>query len=306
MPVKIPNALPATKILTNENIFVITETRAETQDIRPLRILILNLMPTKEATETQLLRMLGNTALQVEIILMRTQTYIPTNTTAEYMEEFYKTFDEIKEEKFDGLIITGAPVENLPFEEVQYWVELTKIMDWAKEHVFSTFYICWGAEAGLYYHYGIDKYPLASKLSGIFRHRVLKRNTELLRGFDDIFSAPHSRYTDVAREDIEKVDELDILIDSERAGVYLVVSKDYEHIFVTGHCEYDRETLEKEYLRDMEQGLDVCQPENYYPGGDTTQTPLLTWRTHGMLLFSNWLNCVYQETPYDVAKIRKK
>lgn len=304
MPVRIPHTLPAAATLTAENIFVMTEMRAQTQDIRPLKILILNLMPTKEATETQLLRMLGNTPLQVDPVLMTTTSYIPTHTTKEYLQAFYYTFDEIKDQKFDGLIITGAPIEKLPFEEVQYWQELTEIMDWAKTHVFSTLYICWGAQAGLYYHYGVQKYPLEDKLFGIYRHRVLQKNTQLMRGFDDVFNVPHSRYTEIRRKDIEETKVLDILVDSEEAGVYLVVSKDYKHVFVTGHCEYDEETLEKEYLRDIEEGLDICPPANYYPGGDTTQKPLLTWRAHGNLLFSNWLNCVYQETPYDLNAIK--
>ena len=305
MPVKIPNALPATATLTEENIFVMTETRAQTQDIRPLRILILNLMPTKEETETQLLRLLGNSPIQIEPILLRTQSYTPKNTEAEYLQAFYQTFDQVKNEKFDGLIITGAPVEHMPFEAVEYWQELTDIMEWAKSHVFSTFHICWGAQAGLYYLYGIDKRELPKKLFGIYRHRVLEKNTPWLRGFDNVFNAPHSRYTEVIREDLEANNELEILVDSDEAGVYLVVSKDYEHVFVMGHCEYDADTLEKEYLRDVAQGLDTCPPENYYPGGDTTQPPLMTWRAHGNLLFLNWINYVYQETPYDVFDIKK-
>jgi len=306
MPVKIPNALPAATTLTNENIFVMTEQRAETQDIRPLKIAIVNLMPTKEATETQLLRVLGNTPLQVEPVFIRTETYTSTHASAEYMETFYRTFDEVKDEKFDGCIITGAPVEMMPFENVAYWDELKKLMDWANDNVFSTLYICWGAQAALYHNYGIQKYELAEKKFGIFRHKVLVKNSRLMRGFDDVFNMPHSRHTEVRREDIEKEPNLTIMAESEEAGVAIIVSNDRRQVFVTGHGEYDADTLEKEYLRDKNQGKPIKPPVNYYPGGDTTQPPMVTWRSHANLLYCNWLNYyVYQETPYDISKINK-
>jgi homoserine O-succinyltransferase len=307
MPVKIPNALPAAATLTEENIFVMTETRANTQDIRPLRIAIVNLMPTKEATETQLLRLIGNTPLQVEPVFIRTASYTPTHTSAEYLEAFYRTFDEVKNEKFDGCIITGAPVEHMDFEEVAYWDELVQLMDWANENVYSSFYICWGAQAALYHNYGIPKYPLAQKQFGVFRHRVLVKNAPLLRGFDDYFFAPHSRHTEIRREDIEKCPELCIMAESEEAGIFLVATPDGRQVFVTGHGEYDADTLEKEYLRDKNLGRPIQPPVNYYPGGDTTQAPVVSWRAHANLLFGNWLNyCVYQETPYDISKIQKR
>lgn len=304
MPVKIPNALPARATLAGENIFVMDETRAVAQDIRPLRIAVLNLMPAKEATETQLLRLIGNTPIQVEPVFLTTRSYVPTHTAPEYLDAFYQTFDQIKNRKFDGFIITGAPVEQMPFEQVQYWRELTEMMDWANENVFSTFYICWGAQAGLYYHYGIPKYDMDKKLFGVYRHRRLCRNNKLLRGFDDVFNAPHSRYTEIRREDVLKCDELEILSESDQAGVYIVASCDLRHVFVTGHSEYDAQTLEQEYLRDLQRGLNTAPPEHYYPGGDTTRKPHLTWRAHANLLFGNWLNyCVYQETPYDIESI---
>lgn len=306
MPVKIPNALPATATLTAENIFVITEDRAQTQDIRPLRIAIMNLMPTKEATETQLLRLLGNTPLQVDPVLLTTASYTPTHTAPEYLETFYSTFDQVRNERFDGLIVTGAPVEQMPFEEVQYWKELTELFEWSKTHVYSSFYICWAAQAALYYHYGIQKYELGYKLFGVYRHRTRVRNNRLLRGFDDVFNVPHSRYTGVHKEDIEKQKELQLLSDSDEAGLYLAANQDLTQIFATGHSEYDPDTLEKEYLRDVEKGLNVCAPENYYPGGDTRQPPLMTWRSHANLLFGNWLNCVYQDTPYDLSELEKR
>ncbi|MGI6150999.1 MAG: homoserine O-acetyltransferase MetA [Christensenellales bacterium] len=307
MSVKIPNALPAAATLTEENIFVMTETRANTQDIRPLRIAIVNLMPTKEATETQLLRLIGNTPLQVEPVFIRTASYTPTHTSAEYLEAFYRTFDEVKNEKFDGCIITGAPVEHMDFEEVAYWDELVQLMDWANENVYSSFYICWGAQAALYHNYGIPKYPLAQKQFGVFRHRVLVKNAPLLRGFDDYFFAPHSRHTEIRREDIEKCPELCIMAESEEAGIFLVATPDGRQVFVTGHGEYDADTLEKEYLRDKNLGRPIQPPVNYYPGGDTTQAPVVSWRAHANLLFGNWLNyCVYQETPYDISKIQKR
>lgn len=307
MPVKIPNALPAAATLTAENIFVMTETRANTQDIRPLRIAIVNLMPTKEATETQLLRLIGNTPLQVEPVFIRTASYTSTHTSAEYLETFYRTFDEVKHEKFDGCIITGAPVEQMEFEEVAYWDELVQVMDWANENVYSSFYICWGAQAALYHNYGIPKYPLPQKQFGVFRHRVLVNNAPLLRGFDDYFYAPHSRHTEIRREDIEKHPELCIMAESEEAGVFLVATPDGRQVFATGHGEYDADTLEKEYLRDKNLGRPIQPPVNYYPGGDTTKAPVVSWRAHANLLFGNWLNyCVYQETPYDINKIHKR
>ena len=307
MPVKIPNTLPAAATLTSENIFVMTEERATSQDIRPLRIAIVNLMPTKEATETQLLRVLGNTPLQVEPVFLRTASYTSTHTSEEYLQEFYKTFDQVRGEKFDGCIITGAPVEQMPFEEVAYWKELEEVMDWANEHVFSTLYICWAAQAALYHNYGIPKYPLPEKKFGVYRHRVLVKNCKLMRGFDDVFNAPHSRHTEVRRADIEKIPTLQILAESEEAGVFLIQSTDGRQVFVTGHGEYDADTLEKEFLRDKNAGKPIAPPVNYYPGGDISQPPMVTWRSHANLLYGNWLNYyVYQETPYDLAMIRRR
>lgn len=304
MPIKIPNALPATETLLSENIFVITETRAMTQDIRPLKIAIVNLMPTKIVTETQLARVLGNTPLQVELELIQTATHKSKNTSAEHMLSFYKSFGEIKNQKFDGMVITGAPVEHLPFEEVQYWDELCEIMEWSKTHVTSTLHICWGAQAGLYYHYGINKRPLEEKLFGIFPHVKERPRSILLRGFDDTFMAPHSRHTTVAREDIEAVDELKILASSPEAGVYIVSTDKGRQIFVTGHAEYDADTLKKEYLRDKNAGLPIKKPKNYFPGDDETKEPIVSWRSHANLLFSNWLNYfVYQTTPYNIEEI---
>lgn len=304
MPIQIPNNLPAASILQQENIFVMSENRAITQDIRPLEIVVLNLMPTKIVTETQLSRLLGNTPLQVRLELMHTKTHIAKNTAQEHLLTFYKTFDELKDRKFDGMVITGAPVENLPFEEVDYWQELCEIMEWSKTHVHSTFHICWGAQAGLYYHYGIDKHPLKEKLFGVFEHTRDYPRAILLRGFDDRFWAPHSRHTTVLREEIEAVPELKILASSKDAGVYAVMSKRGRHIFVTGHSEYDSDTLEKEYLRDKNAGLPIAVPKNYYPNDDDTQAPIVRWRGHANLLFSNWLNYfVYQTTPYDISSI---
>ena len=304
MPIQIPNNLPAASILQQENIFVMSENRAITQDIRPLEIVVLNLMPTKIVTETQLSRLLGNTPLQVRLELMHTKTHIAKNTAQEHLLTFYKTFDELKDRKFDGMVITGAPVENLPFEEVDYWQELCEIMEWSKTHVHSTFHICWGAQAGLYYHYGIDKHPLKEKLFGVFEHTRDYPRAILLRGFDDLFWAPHSRHTTVLREEIEAVPELKILASSKDAGVYAVMSKRGRHIFVTGHSEYDSDTLEKEYLRDKNAGLPIAVPKNYYPNDDDTQAPIVRWRGHANLLFSNWLNYfVYQTTPYDISSI---
>ena len=307
MPIKIPNELPAVKILEEENIFVMTETRAMTQDIRPLKILILNLMPTKVDTETQLSRLLGNTPLQVEIELIHTSSYHSKNTSEEHLLAFYKEFNDVKDRYFDGMIITGAPVEKMPFEEVQYWPELCEIMEWTKTHVNSTLHICWGAQAGLYYHYGINKYMLDEKLSGVYAHTVDYKRSILFRGFDDVFYVPHSRYTTVKREDIEAVPELRVLSSSEKAGVYTVASKGGKQIFITGHSEYDALTLNKEYTRDKLAGINPKVPENYFPDDDDTKAPLLTWRAHSTLLFTNWLNYfVYQTTPYDITEIKDK
>ncbi len=305
MPIKIPNQLPATKTLTDENIFVITETRALTQDIRPLKILLLNLMPKKIVTETQMARLLGNTPLQVELELIHTSTHHSRNTPEDHMLMFYKTFDDIKDKKYDGMIITGAPVEHLPFEEVEYWDELCTIMEWSKTHVTSTLHICWGAQAALYYHYGIDKHPLEKKLFGIFPHTVEHKRSILFRGFDEVFNVPQSRHTTVNREDIEAVPQLKILASSEQAGVYAVATKKGRQIFITGHSEYDATTLRDEYERDVAAGLPIEVPFNYFPDDDPTRTPPVTWRGHANLLFSNWLNYfVYQTTPYDLDQIK--
>lgn len=304
MPIKIPVNLPAAKVLQEENIFIINENRAVTQDIRPLRILILNLMPTKIATETQLARLLGNTPLQIEMNLMAIGSRIPKHTSKEHMITFYKTFDKVKDEFFDGMIITGAPVELMDFEEVEYWKELCKIMEWSKSHVYSTFHICWGAQAGLYYHYGIPKKKLDEKLFGIFRHRITHKGSILFRGFDDIFLAPHSRHTTVDRDDIIKIPELKILAESDEAGVYAISNGEGRQIFIMGHSEYDTDTLGKEYLRDKEAGLPIKMPKNYYPGDDDRLEPVCGWRSGANLLYSNWLNYfVYQATPYDVNSI---
>ena len=304
MPVKIPPTLPARTTLEKENIFIMDEDRAAHQDIRALRVAILNLMPTKIATETQILRLLSNSALQVEIKLLHTATHESKNTDADHLLEHYVTFDEIKNEKFDGLIITGAPVEQMPFEEVDYWDELTQILDWAEMNVESNFYICWGAQAALYHKYGIPKYALPHKIFGVYEHRILSSTENLLRGFDDIFLAPHSRHTEIRREDVEKVDEIQMLAESDEAGVYIVGSNDGRHIFVTGHSEYDPLTLKGEYDRDINKGLPIHVPQNYYPKNDPTQVPNVRWRGHANLLYSNWLNYhVYQITPYDVNQI---
>jgi homoserine O-succinyltransferase len=305
MPIKIPDNLPAAKILTNENIFVMDERRAYTQDIRPLRIAILNLMPLKSVTETQLLRLLGNSPLQVEIILLNPDSHISKNTSQEHLANFYNTFEDIKDQKFDGLIITGAPVELLEFEDLSYWQELQEIMDWSRHNVFSTLHICVGAQAGLYHHYGIPKYPLDAKMFGVFPHTINKKNVPLLRGFDDEFFVPHSRHTEVRREDIDKVSDIEILSESKESGVYIVSSKDGRLIFVTGHSEYDDNSLKSEYDRDVAKGLDIAIPRYYYPNDDPSQTPLVKWRGHANLLFTNWLNYhVYQETPYDLDDLK--
>lgn len=306
MPIKIPNELPAYQTLTEENIFVMTETRATTQEIRPLQILLLNLMPTKIATETQLSRLLSNTPLQVELELMSVSGHIPKNTPQEHMLAFYKHFNDVKDRNFDGMVITGAPVEHLPFEKVEYWEELCEIMEWSKTHVHSTFHICWGAQAGLYYHYGIQKYPLAKKLFGVFPHVVERKSNMLFRGSDDVFMVPHSRHTTVRREDIEKVPELKILATSPEAGIYALSTENGRQIFITGHSEYDARTLESEYLRDKNLGLPIEVPKNYYPNDDDTQPPRVTWRSCANLLYSNWLNYfVYQTTPYDLSQLPK-
>ena len=305
MPIKIPNELPATQVLQNENIFVMTETRAISQDIRPLRIAILNLMPTKIVTETQLTRLLGNTPLQVEIELIHTTSHESKNTSKDHLLTFYKSFDDIKDQKFDGLIITGAPVEQMPFEEVEYWDELCRIMEWSKTNVYSTFHICWGAQAGLYYHYGINKQPLDKKMFGVFEHKVDRKNTMLLRGFDDTFMVPHSRHTTVLREDIEKVPELKIAASSSEAGVYAIYTEGGRQVFIAGHSEYDPDTLLNEYIRDKNLGLPINVPKNYFPDDDDTKDPIVTWRGHANLLYSNWLNYfVYQTTPFNLGDIR--
>lgn len=306
MPIQIPNHLPAAETLHRENIFVMTEDRAITQDIRPLEIVLLNLMPTKIATETQLSRLLGNTPLQVHLELIHTRSHISKNVSHEHLVTFYKSFDDIKHRNFDGMVITGAPVEMMDFEDVDYWDELCEIMEWTKEHVQSTLHICWGAQAGLYYHYGIQKHLLNEKLFGVFEHHVDYKRSILLRGFDDTFWAPHSRHTTVYREDIEAVPGLKILASSPKAGVYAVMNKEGRQIFVTGHSEYDADTLANEYFRDKNLGLPIHIPENYFPNDDDTKNPIVKWRGHANLLFSNWLNYfVYQMTPYDIMSIEQ-
>ncbi len=305
MPIKIPNRLPAVKRLESENIFVMTETRAVKQDIRPLRLMFVNLMPTKVATETQILRYLSNTPLQIEIDLVHMNSHESKNTSKEHLLTFYKTFEDVKHKKFDGMIITGAPVENMEFEDVDYWDELCEIMEWSKKNVTSTFHICWGAQAGLYYHYGIKKHPLDKKMFGVFEHSVNRTTSKLMRGFDNSFYVPHSRHTTVLREDIEKVKQLEILSESDEAGVYIVFTKAGKQIFVTGHSEYDATTLHDEYVRDLEKGLDIEMPKNYYPNDDMTKPPMMRWRSHASLLYSNWLNYfVYQITPYNIDEIK--
>ena len=304
MPVKIPATLPAATVLAKENIFVMDDRRAMMQDIRPLKIAIVNLMPTKEVTETQLLRLLGNTPLQIEITLLNMESHESSNTSREYLQAFYRNFESVRDQKFDGLIITGAPVENLPFEEVDYWKELVEIMDWSKKHVFSTLHICWGSQAALYHQYGIDKHQLDDKVFGVFEHRVLNPMHKLVRGFDDSFRAPHSRHTTIHKEDVERVPELEILAESDDAGVFLVASRDGRSIYVSGHAEYDADTLAREYNRDVAKGLKIEVPRHYYPDNDPSKTPSVTWRAHANLLFVNWLNYfVYQETPFDINKI---
>lgn len=302
MPIKVPDHLPAKDILSGENIFVMDESVAYHQDIRPLRIAILNLMPTKETTETQLLRLIGNTPLQLEAVLLHMKTYTSKNTSSEHLESFYKTFEDIADEYYDGLIITGAPVEQMPFDEVAYWEELKEIMDWSKRRVTSTFHICWGAQAGLFHHFGVPKVDLDEKIFGVFPHIVEKRNVPLMRGFDEQFFVPQSRHTEVRREDIEQVSGLEILSTSPDAGIYIAASSDGRQIFVTGHAEYDPLTLKYEYDRDQAKGIDIDVPKNYFPNDNPALVPLSTWRAHANLLFSNWLNYyVYQQTPYDLG-----
>lgn len=305
MPIKIADKLPATKQLEKENIFVMTEKRAARQDIRPLKIAIVNLMPEKIKTETQLLRLLSNSPLQVEVELIQMDSHVSKNTSTEHLSAFYKTFNEIKSHKFDGMIITGAPVENIPFEDVDYWDELSEIMEWSKTHVTSTLHICWAAQAALYYHHGIQKYPLPEKCSGVFRHKVRRSTSKLVRGFDSVFYAPHSRHTEVHAEDIKKVPELEILCDSDEAGVYIVTTKKGRHIFVMGHSEYDADTLKNEYLRDLAKGMNPKIPEHYFSKNDPNKKPIVRWRSHAHLLFANWLNYfVYQITPYNIDDIK--
>jgi homoserine O-succinyltransferase len=306
MPIKIPNNLPAVDILAKENIFVMKESRALSQDIRPLKFVIVNLMPTKIETETQLLRLISNTPLQIEVTLLKMDTYKSKNVSEEHMETFYKTFDDIKDERFDGMIITGAPIETLDFEDVIYWEEIMKIMEWSKKHVFSVLHICWGAQAGLYYHYGIKKYQLNKKIFGIFPIKLEEKyeNNELFRGFDEIFNMPHSRHTKIEENDILKETELEILAKSDEAGVSIIRSKDKRKIFLTGHLEYDRFTLAKEYERDISQNKKIDVPFNYYPEDDPTKKPIFNWKAHANLLFVNWINhYVYQETPYNLEEL---
>ncbi len=305
MPIRIPNNLPAVQTLAEENIFVMTETRAITQDIRPLKILLLNLMPKKIETETQLSRLLGNSPLQVDLELIHTKDHVSKNTSAEHLFTFYKTFDDVKNRTFDGMIITGAPVEKMAFEQVEYWDELCTIMEWSKTHVHSTFHICWGAQAGLYYHYGIQKHPLPEKFSGVYPHEADYKRSILFRGFDDVFMVPQSRHTTVYAEEIAQVPALKILASSKETGVYAVSTQGGRQIFITGHSEYDGDTLKNEYLRDVAAGLNPALPVNYFPDNDPTREPLVTWRSHANLLYSNWLNYfVYQTTPYDISEIK--
>lgn len=304
MPIKIPNSLPARETLEGENIFVMTEYRAIHQDIRPLNLLILNLMPTKIATETQLLRKFSNTPLQIQVELLQTISHDAQNVDRSHLESFYTSYDQIKDKNYDGLVITGAPVENLDFETVDYWEELCQIMEWSKTHVHSTLHICWGAQAGLYYHYGIPKYALPQKLFGVFDHRVLKPSSPLFRGFDDRFYAPHSRHTEVLEEDIRKVPGLEVLAVSEEAGVFAVKTEDSRQFFLLGHLEYDRNTLAQEYWRDVDRGLDIQVPRHYFPNDDPNQIPIVRWRSAGQLIYTNWLNYyVYQTTPYDLTRL---
>lgn len=304
MPIKIDDRLPAKESLEKENIFVMTESRANTQDIRPLKIIILNLMPTKIETETQLLRLLGNSPLQVDIELLQTATHKSKNTSADHMLNFYKTFDQIKDKKYDGMIVTGAPVELMEFEEVDYWPELCEIFEWSKKNVYSTFHICWGAQAGLYYHYGIPKYKLDEKIFGVFKHKPLDLYHPLMRGFDDVYYVPHSRHTETRFEDIALCKDLQIISYSEQSGIHLISDLDCRNFYATGHSEYDADTLAKEYFRDLKKGLDIKIPYNYFPDNDPGKKPEMTWRNVGTLMFTNWLNYfVYQKTPYDINSL---
>lgn len=306
MPINIPNALPAAATLESENIFVMQEERASSQDIRPLKIVILNLMPKKIETETQLLRLLSNSSIQIDIELLQTATYTSRNTPSEHLLSFYKVFDDIKDQRFDGMIITGAPVELMEFEDVSYWEELVEIMEWSKTHVYSTMHICWGAQAGLYYHFGIPKHPLKEKMFGIFEHKVLEPNHRLLRGFDEYFYVPQSRHTTVYTEDILRCEQLELLAASDIAGPHLIASRDGRMVFATGHSEYDRNTLANEYFRDVEKGLPIQVPYNYFPDDDPKQPPRFIWRSAAALMYSNWLNYyVYQETPFDLSELSK-
>ena len=307
MPINIPPDLPARSALERERIFVMSEDQAVVQDIRPLKIAIVNLMPTKIATEIQLLRLLGNSPVQVDITLIKAENHVSKNTESEYLERFYTTFSAVRGQKYDGMIITGAPVEKLDFEKVDYWTELTEILDYSLTHVFSTMHICWGAQAALYHHFGVPKYHLPQKKFGVYEHVINRRYTKLFRGFDDVFHCPHSRHSEMRREDIEKVGELEILAESEGAGVGIVKGGRYRHFYITGHLEYDGDTLAKEYFRDRDKGMDIAVPDNYFPGNDPTKPPRVNWRSHANLFFSNWLNFfVYQETPYDINDIGTK
>ncbi len=304
MPIKIPNALPATEILESENIFVMTETRAMTQDIRPLHVLLINLMPTKITTETQIARVLSNSPLQVELELMQMKSHVAKNVSEDHMLAFYKTFDDVRDYKYDGMIVTGAPVEDLEFEQVDYWDELCEVMEWSKTHVTSSFHICWGAQAALYYHYGIPKYKLPERLHGVYEHTIDRRSSMLLRGADDVFWAPHSRNTGNRIEDIEKVPEIRIIATSKEAGVYAMMTDNGKQVFITGHSEYDRGTLDMEYRRDLDAGKNPKVPVNYYPDDSPANVPVKRWRAHANLLYSNWLNYyVYQTTPYDFITV---
>jgi homoserine O-succinyltransferase/O-acetyltransferase len=305
LPIKIPIELPAFTVLSNENIFVMNIERAQTQDIRPLKIAILNLMPIKIQAENQLLRYLSNTPIQVEIKLLQTKTHTSQNTPIEHLEKFYNYFDEVKDQKFDGLIVTGAPVETMKFEDVDYWNELKEIMEWSKRNVFSTLHICWGAQAALYYHYNVRKKPLEKKMFGVFSHKINKYNEDLTRGLDDIFYAPHSRYTTTLKEDIEKVEELKILAESEEAGAFIIATEDKRQVFITGHLEYDRDTLKNEYLRDLNKGIEIDIPKNYFPSNNINEIPLVKWRGSANIVFGNWLNyCIYQNTPFMIEDIK--
>ncbi|MBR4092923.1 MAG: homoserine O-succinyltransferase [Oscillospiraceae bacterium] len=305
MPIKIPSNLPAFSTLQEERIFVMSDDRAEHQDIRPLKIAILNLMPKKIETETQILRLLSNTPIQVDIDFVQTKSHVSKNTSQDHLVKFYTTFDEIKNNRYDGMIITGAPVEQIEFEEVDYWDELCEILDWTRTNVFSTLHICWGAQAGLYRHYNIPKYALPKKMFGIFPHYLVNYSNKILKGFDELFYVPHSRHTEIKREDIEKVSELEILTESSLSGVHMVASKNGRQFFITGHSEYDRDTLSNEYFRDKDKGLPIEIPYNYFPDDNPENEPVFTWRCHANQLFSNWLNyCVYQETPFDLSELK--